>query len=210
MNNMTDVCYNGPDIKRELQALECLQLSNPQRKGSFDMDFIYSGSHLVRKQRKRNVFSRFFDKIQVSEIMFFNDSPCWEWIGSKNASHYGQFHAMGEAYAHRVSYRLFIGEIEDGYEVDHLCRNRACCSPFHLESVTLQENRRRRSEAQTHCKNGHEFTEENTHLRPQGRTCKACRYNRRERDPDRAREIGREQKRKWRSDQRDAGRTGRF
>jgi hypothetical protein len=105
-------------------------------------------------------------KIRVAE------SGCWEWQGHVNNRGYGRL--RGRVYSHRASYEAFVGPIPDGLEIDHLCRNTRCCNPEHLEAVTPQENlRRTRAER---CARGHEFTPENTYLRPdgKGRNCLAC------------------------------------
>jgi len=167
------------------------------------MDIDYSGRVAVRKQRRRSVAGRFFQKILVSEIRFFENTPCWEWQGCMDDSGYGRFAALGEFYAHRVSHELFKGFIPNGQEVDHRCKNRRCVSPLHIEAVTLKINRVRRSEGQTHCKNGHELSGNNLHISPKGhRICKACRYENiklwRSRHPEKAREVGRASKASWR------------
>jgi hypothetical protein len=66
---------------------------------------------------------------------------CWTWTGRKSTSGYGQIRIAGKTcYAHRVSYELFVGPIPEGLVIDHLCRNRACINPDHLEVVTAAVN----------------------------------------------------------------------
>lgn len=72
-------------------------------------------------------------------------SPCWIWIGGKlNIKGYGQTAFEGRGYnAHRLSYLIFKGDIPAGLVIDHLCENKACANPDHLEAVTTRENVRR-------------------------------------------------------------------
>jgi hypothetical protein len=110
-------------------------------------------------------------------------TPCWQWTGSITSYGYGQFHADGlQCRALRFAYTHFVGEIPDGLSIDHLCRNKACVNPAHLEAVPLEENIRRMHAAKTRCKHGHPWTEENLIVDGAGRRyCRICRAARLER-----------------------------
>jgi hypothetical protein len=82
---------------------------------------------------------------------------CWNWQRSLKDMGYGRISWRGEAVrVHRVSYELFIGPIPPGYTIDHLCRNRGCINPEHLEAVTRGENVSRGGNSlKTTCPKGH-------------------------------------------------------
>ena len=66
---------------------------------------------------------------------------CWRWRGRLNRNGYGRVWWQGrEPVVHRVLYELLIGPIPENYLLDHLCRRRDCCNPWHMEPVTVQEN----------------------------------------------------------------------
>jgi hypothetical protein len=116
---------------------------------------------------------------------------CWVWTGSKTNG-YGKVKVPGSnttARVHRLVYEALVGPIPDGLDLDHLCRNRACCRPAHLEPVTRRENLLRGNTipaaraAQTHCSRGHEFSEDNIYIGTKGgRECRACRRYYKQRD----------------------------
>lgn len=129
--------------------------------------------------REQVILDRFIQKIRVNPDSTYEGTPCWEWTGFLNHEGYSKWNEMGQYHGHRVSHVLFIGPIPEGYQVDHLCRNRKCVSPFHLEAVTRRENMARMKQHKTHCVRGHEFTPANTLVtkRKGGgemRRCRAC------------------------------------
>lgn len=115
---------------------------------------------------------RFWPKVRKSD-------GCWEWTSKRYPNGYGCFFIAGKRSvgAHRFSYELAKGPIPKGLVIDHLCRNKACVNPAHLEAVTNSTNilRGERQTRQSHCRRGHEWTPENTRLGKDGRRmCLAC------------------------------------
>lgn len=168
------------------------------------------------------------EKVRVTE------DGCWEWTNYLERNGYARIWVnRRNVGAHRWSYEHHVGPIPDGLVIDHLCRNPPCVNPDHLEPVTPRENvlrgiapqvARERNASLTHCKRGHEFTEDNTRVdRTGGRICLACKrlkarehyLNNRaayiekarewtEKNPERAREVSRESQRRYRAKRKEA------
>jgi len=130
----------------------------------------------------------FWRKVEPAE------NGCWVWTAGKYPNGYGHVHIRTgfkryrDAGAHRIAWALVHGSVPaDGLVIDHLCRNRACVNPAHMEAVPQRENvlrgdspavARERWRSQTHCKRGHSLTDsENVYIIPTtgSRQCKACR-----------------------------------
>lgn len=117
---------------------------------------------------------------------------CWEWGGRRTSKGYGALKVeRRETRAHRLAFEMFVGPIPDGLEIDHLCRNRACVNPDHLEAVDHHTNLLRgdtlahRHAIAVSCPFGHPYDEENTVIvrradpsRPVERRCRACKRRR--------------------------------
>lgn len=128
---------------------------------------------------KRDPKIRFWEKVDKTD-------DCWLWTGHTRGG-YGRL-KIGSKHrqAHRLAYEWLVGPIPEGKaHLDHLCRVRHCVNPAHLEPVTHRENVLRgesvvaKQARQTHCKRGHEFTEENINQarfrRTGHRLCEPCR-----------------------------------
>ena len=118
----------------------------------------------------------------LSYIKIVKDTDCWEWTGSKNTDGYGKMRFNGKTiYIHRFIYEYFYGPIQAELELDHLCKNRVCANPEHLEAVSHTENILRGTSfvsinsKKTHCPQGHEYSLDNTYHTPAGRrACRTC------------------------------------
>lgn len=122
--------------------------------------------------RRPSAEIRFFAKVRLA-------GDCWEWTASLDQSGYGLFQGGGQRMirSHIWSYNFFVGRVPTGLQLDHLCRNRACCNPWHLDPVTPLVNTRRGhgTGRRTHCPQGHPYDEANTYRHPSGRrVCRIC------------------------------------
>ena len=117
-------------------------------------------------------------------------SDCVIWGGSYDGKGYGKImYKLKWWRAHRLTYTMINGDIPEGKVLDHLCRNKGCVNPSHLEPVTQRVNIHRgvgiegspsNNSQKTHCKRGHEFTPENTYIYVRNehetqRRCNECR-----------------------------------
>jgi HNH endonuclease len=133
---------------------------------------------ILRPQPTPRQIKNFWAKVEITET-------CWVWTASRYPTGYGHLKFFGKnAYSHRIAYQMLVGPIPEGLTLDHLCRNRICCNPDHLEAVSQRVNALRgqtvaaANAAKTHCPQGHEFLPTNTYVppkKPHARDCLECR-----------------------------------
>lgn len=133
----------------------------------------------------RKLLARIFSKIKVSTENFYKGVPCWEWQAFR-AFGYGRLRYSGKIHrAHRVIYQMFVECLPSNLHCDHLCRNRKCVNPSHLEPVVQKENNFRSpisptaiNARKTFCDKGHPFSGENLGIYSKRgfneRYCKSC------------------------------------
>ena len=131
---------------------------------------------MARGFRVTEAIDRLVDKFEIDP-----ETGCWNWTGFRMATGYGTFrYGRDVKKAHRAAYELVVEAIPGGLEIDHLCRNRSCVNPDHLEVVTHRENTvRGNSQAglnarKTHCPKGHPYDDANTKWFDGKRYCREC------------------------------------
>lgn len=130
--------------------------------------------------------ARFWEK--VDKGLESQPAGCWAWTGASDPDGYGKLRMRGHdapyLRAHRLSYEALRGPVPDGLQLDHLCRNRWCVNPAHMEPVTSRENtlrglgRTAQNARKTHCPQGHPLDGPNLSgscLRSGHRRCLTCR-----------------------------------
>jgi HNH endonuclease len=144
-------------------------------------DLKAAGLTVVEEPGSKTLLERLFAKFTVSD-------GCWEWTAAKTNG-YGRIgrgrRGDGHVYAHRAIYEILVGPIPDGLVIDHLCRNRSCVNPDHMEIVTHKENIRRGfapsaiSVRNSVCQKGHPLSGSNLYVQPSNgkRKCKTCRLD---------------------------------
>jgi hypothetical protein len=171
---------------RDVTVLGCVIGS-----GCSDKGVVRNGlcvKHYTRKRRtgdpltepvKLSVSERFWQKVDKS-------GDCWTWTGQMHHLGYGRFSVSAgvNLLAHRFAYEDILGSIPSGLELDHLCRNRACVRPEHLDPVTHAVNMgrstlsgdgsRRRAAQRTHCPQNHPYSGDNLIMDNGARRCRIC------------------------------------
>lgn len=119
------------------------------------------------------IWDRFWSKVDSA-------GECWIWIGAKGKGGYGNFWTgQGYANAHKFLYTQVYGPVQNGLQLDHLCKNTLCVRPLHLEVVPPKLNCQRGKGSRTHCPQGHEYNQQNTYVEVtkrghEQRHCREC------------------------------------
>lgn len=142
----------------------------------------------AQKQWPHLLRAREVQTLQTHAYSPMTDMPCWQWTGWLDEKGYGRLDTGDQraARAHRYTYECIRGHVLEHLVLDHLCRNRACCNPWHLQPITQTENTQRGARAEGICRNGlHPMVGSNVIVRMRDGLpryeCRACKEARRER-----------------------------
>lgn len=151
-----------------------IQISIPQELRECHSSIAREQLRIPKDPYSQRIVNRFLKKIEVHE------NGCWMWKGVLVGGYAQMYIYQRKVYGYRWTYILFKGAIPDGLQLDHLCRNRSCVNPDHLELVTQRENILRGiaptaiNARKTHCPKGHPYNEKNTYVWNNGRKCRIC------------------------------------
>lgn len=141
----------------------------------------YCGPHYKRKWRYGDPlaggpYQGESVQTRLSRLFLVQPDGCWEWVRGFDNMGYGSIViARQTKRAHRAVYEAFREPIPSGMELDHLCRNKRCVNPDHLEVVTHSENLRRHYATVTTCPHGHAYDKATTYRDTAGkRRCRVC------------------------------------
>lgn len=116
---------------------------------------LLEGLHMAYREKRETRLRKFMEKVSMNE-----ETGCMEWVGAMLPNGYGQVGFRGKLWVAHRAFWVFMGKPDPGgFDLDHLCRNRKCINPDHLELVSRGDNLRRGFIARG-CKNGHPYSPE--------------------------------------------------
>lgn len=123
-------------------------------------------------------------KKYILDNIIVTESGCWEWQKCRNLKGYGRLNRHNQNLAHRVSYVLFKGHLDNETCILHKCDNPPCVNPDHFTLGSIQDNNKdckikgrlsNQNKNKPYCKRGHELSGENIKITKRGtRRCKQC------------------------------------
>ncbi len=135
---------------------------------------------------KQKDIDRFWSKVNKNSGKFWHGTECWEWLGGLDRDGYGRYsirinNKVLNLRAHRVSYSLKILVPKENEDTHHLCQNKQCVNPNHLQflikklhhKIHIKDSTKHQT-SKTHCPQGHEYNLENTYWYKNHRYCKTC------------------------------------
>jgi hypothetical protein len=144
-----------------------------------DRQMVYTTKGLCKHHYSKALYGPTSTAIRRFEKRIADENGCWRWTARLNPKGYGVFYLGRKGLAaHRWSYEYHRAPIPEGLVIDHLCRNRACVNPWHMEPVTSAVNTQRGYwGTRTECIRGHTYTPETSRVRRDGsRWCRTCHH----------------------------------